>query len=75
MVLQLLLDREIVEFPAQRELLIHFFLADAEVSDVEESYMLCCVCELFGKLFFTTRLVELAEIQRHKLSPVDCRMF
>lgn len=71
-VLELLFEREIVEFPSKSELVIDFFLADAEVLYVEEANMLSCIGELLGKLFFSTRGVEQAQVERDELRPVDC---
>jgi hypothetical protein len=57
-VLQLLLQRQVVELAAQSELSIDFFLADAEVLDVEEAHMLGSICQLLGELLLAFRSVE-----------------
>jgi hypothetical protein len=61
-VLQLLLKRQVIELAAQSELSVDFFLADAEVLDIEEAHMLGSICQLLGELLFAFRSVKKAEI-------------
>jgi hypothetical protein len=57
-ILQLFLQRQVVELAAQSELSINFFLADAEVLDIEEAHMLGSICQLLGELLLAFRSVE-----------------
>jgi hypothetical protein len=57
-ILQPLLQRQVVELAAQSELSINFFLADAEVLDIEEAHMLGSICQLLGELLLAFRSVK-----------------
>jgi hypothetical protein len=57
-VLQLLLKRQVIELATQSKLSIDFFLADAEVPDVEEAHMLGSICQLLGELLLAFRSVK-----------------
>lgn len=68
--LQLLLERQVVELPAQSELAVDFFLADTKVLDIEETDVLGSIGELLGQLFLATRSIEQTQIESDELSPV-----
>lgn len=71
MVLELLLQRQGVELAAKRKLSVDLFPAYAKVLDVEEADMLRGVSELLCELLLAARLVELAQVKRDQLGPVD----
>lgn len=71
MVLELLLQRQVIEFPSEGKLSVDFFLADVEVLHIEEADMLCSVGELFGQLLLAVWSVEEAEVESYQLGPVD----
>lgn len=71
MILQLLLQREVVELAAEGELTIDFFLRNAKVLDVEETDVLGGVGELVDQLLFAAGLFELAEVEGDEFGPVD----
>ena len=62
MILQLLLQRQVIELAAQSELSINFLLADIEVLDIEEADMLGSVGELLGKLLLASWSIEQAQV-------------
>jgi hypothetical protein len=70
-VLELLLQRQIVELPSESKLSVDFFLADAEVLHIEETDMLCSVGELFGQLLLAVWGIKEAQVESHQLGPVD----
>lgn len=71
-VLEFFFEWEVVEFAAEGELTIDFFLGDVEVLDVEEADVLGGVGELVGELLLAVRLIEEAEVESHELGPVHC---
>jgi hypothetical protein len=70
-VLELLLQRQVVELPSEGKLSVDLFLADAEVLHVEEADMLCSISELFGQLLLAVWSVEEAQVESYQLGPVD----
>jgi hypothetical protein len=70
-VLELLLQRKIIELPPESKLTVDLFLADAEVLHIEEADMLCGVSELLGQLLLAIWSIEEAEVESYQLGPVD----
>jgi hypothetical protein len=70
-VLELLLQRQVVELPSESKLTVDFFLADSEVLHIEEADMLCSVSELFGQLLLAVWSIEEAQVESYQLGPVD----
>jgi hypothetical protein len=73
-ILQLLFQWKIVELPSESKLAIDFFLTDAEILNVEESYVLSGIFQLLREFLFTARFVELTEIECDELGPIHCRL-
>ena len=70
-VLELLLQRQVIELSPKSELPVDFFLADAEVLHIEEADMLCSVGKLFCQLLLAVWSIEEAEVESYQLGPVD----
>lgn len=70
-VLELLLQRQVIELPSEGKLTVDFFLTDAKVLHIEEADMLCSVGKLFCQLLLAVWSIEEAEVESHQLGPVD----
>jgi hypothetical protein len=70
-VLELLLQRQVIELPSKGKLTVDFFLADAKVLHIEEADMLRSVSELFCQLLLAVWSIEEAEVESYQLGPVD----
>ena len=70
-VLELLLERELVEALAERELPVHTLLGDVEVLHVEEAVLAHGLQEGLRKLLLALRGSEQAEVESDKVCPIE----
>ena len=70
-VLELLLERELVEALAERELPVHTLLGDVEVLHVEEAILAHGLQEGLRQLLLALRGAIEAEVERDKVRPVE----
>lgn len=70
-VLELLLERELVEALAERELPVHTLLGDVEVLHVEEAILAHGLQECLRQLLLALRGSEQAEVEGDEVRPVE----
>ena len=70
-VLELLLQRELVEALAERELPVHTLLGDVEVLHVEEAVLAHGLQEGLRKLLLALRGSEQTEVESDKVCPIE----